>query len=402
MEMALDRVLIIDDDRFVQKVLQRSLVDHYETKVADCGEAGLTAAEEWQPNIILLDVEMPGRNGYEVCDELKRGDATGEIPVVFLSSKSSLRERMLGYEVGGDDYLVKPCETSELLAKLQRLNHHFQAKKALAESAQSAQQTAMEAMATSFELGKSVRFVESSYGAGSFDELGSMLMSFCRDLQLSAVAMFVSRQGFSHYSTGASVCPLESEVLMMLHEKDRFVDFGCRTQVNYPQVSLLIKNMPLEDRARYGRIKDTLPFVLGAADAKVRVIDAEASLLSQTTQLATSVDVVQMTLASMGDGLRNGLKTVANTMSNLLSTLSVQMQSMGFDEDQEAWVNEQVEKAATLIHSCTEENSAIEGVLSELVQMLERLTREQSRIISETLSSARATIEDTSNDVELF
>ena len=105
----MDKVLIIDDDRFTQNVLHKSLYQHYEVRTADDGTTGIRLANQWHPNVILLDVEMPGKNGYEVCDELKQDDNTQDIPVLFLSSHSSIRERMLGFEVGGDDYLEKPC-----------------------------------------------------------------------------------------------------------------------------------------------------------------------------------------------------------------------------------------------------------------------------------------------------
>ena len=79
----MERVLIIDDDRFTQNVLQKSLYKYYETRTADNGAVGLSLAQSWHPDAILLDVEMPGQNGFEVCDVLKRDKATQEIPVIF-------------------------------------------------------------------------------------------------------------------------------------------------------------------------------------------------------------------------------------------------------------------------------------------------------------------------------
>ena len=117
----MERVLIIDDDRFTQNVLQKSLYKFYETRTADNGAVGLSLAQSWHPDAILLDVEMPGQNGFEVCDVLKRDVATREIPVIFLSGRSSVRERILGFEVGADDYLTKPCSQEMLTAKLQKI-----------------------------------------------------------------------------------------------------------------------------------------------------------------------------------------------------------------------------------------------------------------------------------------
>ena len=114
-----DKVLIIDDDKFVYNRLKSALEGFYETRSALDGELGLQAANDWQPDLILLDIEMPGRNGYEVCDELKRGEATRDIPVLFLSSKSSVRERMLGYQVG---FLAAFKQISKASAKHYRVS----------------------------------------------------------------------------------------------------------------------------------------------------------------------------------------------------------------------------------------------------------------------------------------
>jgi len=109
-------ILIIDDDKFVQKLISRLLSQQYNSECASDGDEGLEKAERLHPDIILLDVEMPGKNGYEVCDLLKNNNDTNDIPVIFLSGKTSIREKMLGYEAGAVDFLSKPCEKEELLA----------------------------------------------------------------------------------------------------------------------------------------------------------------------------------------------------------------------------------------------------------------------------------------------
>ncbi len=401
--MQQDRVLIIDDDKLVQDVLRKSLDTKYEVHSAFSGEEGITAVNDCEPSVILLDVEMPGQNGYEVCDQLKRNGSTQDIPIIFLSSKSSLRERLLGYEVGGDDYLVKPCDKEELHVKLERLTHYSHERQSLEKTAQAAQATAMEALATSFELGKALRFVEASYSAPSFDVLASQLLDFCRDLQLTTVLLVVTRQGRKYYSTSAQVVPpLEAEVLDLLHSGKRIEDFGCRTQINYLQVSVLVKNMPLDDRARYGRIKDALPFVLGAADAKVRVLDAENALTAQTAQLSAAVETVNLSLADMREGYGNNGSALSSVMSELEATLAFDLRKMGFDQEQEDWLHDKIESASNSIHSCMRESDTQETLLSQVVDMLEKLTGEQHRIIQETLNNQPLEEYDTSDDVELF
>jgi CheY-like chemotaxis protein len=399
----MNRVLIIDDDRFTQNVLRRYLCKTYDTRTADNGAMGIKVANSWAPDIILLDVEMPGQNGYEVCDQLKRQEATSNIPVVFLSGKSSVRERMLGFEVGADDYLTKPCEPEFLQQKLSKITDAYLKSATLVKSAAQAEQTAMEAMSTSFELGKAVRFVEQSYGVRNYDELAVALTTVVTDLGLSCAVMFTccDRQRF-YGDQQRAVSPIEEDLLQMMHSEQRFVDFGCRTLINYPQVALLIKNMPLEDRTRYGRIKDTLPFVLGACDAKVRILDAENALKTQSEHLARSANGLEKLLHQISATVTTNQANVRAIMLNLTTELSTQLHKMGLEGDQEDYVLKQIDIAANRLHEEANSVDSVEHALNTMVKLLQVLSAEQTRIIEENLSSASAAPAEATQDIELF
>ena len=103
-------ILAIDDDKFIHRVVDETLKDFCKVIHANNGEEGIRSAVKNNSDIILLDVEMPGMNGYEVCDLLKKDSSTSDIPVMFLSGKGALTERVRGYNSGGNDYIVKPFE----------------------------------------------------------------------------------------------------------------------------------------------------------------------------------------------------------------------------------------------------------------------------------------------------
>ncbi|BCD96446.1 response regulator [Marinagarivorans cellulosilyticus] len=399
----MNRVLIIDDDRFTQNVLRKYLCKTYDTRTADNGAMGIKVANSWPPDIILLDVEMPGQNGYEVCDELKRQETTSNIPVVFLSGKSSVRERMLGFEVGADDYLTKPCEPEFLQQKLTKITDAYLKRATLVRSAEQAEKTAMEAMSTSFELGKAVRFVEQSYNVRNYDELAQALTSVVTDLGLNCAAMFTCCDGQRFYGDQQRpISPIEEDLLHMMHSEQRFVDFGCRTLINYPQVALLIKNMPLEDRTRYGRIKDTLPFVLGACDAKVRILDAENALKTQSEHLSRSASGLEKLLKQVSATVTTNQNNVRAIMLNLTTELSTQLHKMGLEGDQEDYVLKQIDIAANRLHEEANSVDSVEHALNTMVKLLQILSAEQTRIIEENLASANAAPAEATQDIELF
>ncbi|MDZ4158936.1 MAG: response regulator transcription factor [Anaerolineaceae bacterium] len=114
-----ERILIIDDDEANCKVLQRALsYDGYQTEIALDGETGLVMARTLTPDLIILDLMLPGMDGLEVCQQLRD---LGSAPILILTAKDALQDRIQGLDAGADDYLIKPFELEELAARLRAL-----------------------------------------------------------------------------------------------------------------------------------------------------------------------------------------------------------------------------------------------------------------------------------------
>jgi hypothetical protein len=180
----------------------------------------------------------------------------------------------------------------------------------------------------------------------------------------------------------------------------RFHDFGARTQINYPQVAILIKNMPVNDPLRYGRIKDVLPFVLAATDAKLQVLDAEYGVVKQGHNLARSVDVVKMTLSGLSENLRINQSSVEGVVHRLLEDMSLRLPSMGLDDDQEQYVLETIDTAFQQVLAHVEDSQAIKQSLEGVVRLLEHLTVQQYKIFHEP--AEREHLDPAEDDIELF
>ncbi|MBX6378870.1 MAG: response regulator, partial [Clostridia bacterium] len=113
------RVLIIDDDPDITGFLRRALVyAGFEAEVAAGGEEGLRRALERPPDVVVLDVLMPDLDGFEVCRRLR---AESDVPVLMLTARDEVADRVHGLECGADDYLVKPFALEELIARLRAL-----------------------------------------------------------------------------------------------------------------------------------------------------------------------------------------------------------------------------------------------------------------------------------------
>jgi sigma-B regulation protein RsbU (phosphoserine phosphatase) len=120
-ELSESRVLIVDDVSANIDVLVHALRGEYQLSVALDGTTALQTTEKILPDLVLLDIMMPGLDGYEVCRRLRASARTREIPVMFLSSLEDVQDKAKGFEVGGNDYLVKPFEILEVKARVRSL-----------------------------------------------------------------------------------------------------------------------------------------------------------------------------------------------------------------------------------------------------------------------------------------
>jgi len=124
-------ILIVDDNMENLKVLGGLLNDEgYLIAVSTNGKDALDFTEKSKPDLILLDIMMPGMNGYETCEKLKENAGTKDIPVIFLSALGETDDIVKGFEAGGVDYIMKPYNSRELLA---RVKTHIDLKKAMEE-----------------------------------------------------------------------------------------------------------------------------------------------------------------------------------------------------------------------------------------------------------------------------
>lgn len=119
------RILIVDDDNNIAELVSLYLTKEcFETKIVNDGESALDAVESFEPNLILLDLMLPGMDGYQVCREVR---AKNSVPIIMLSAKGEVFDKVLGLELGADDYMEKPFDTKELVARVKAVLRRYKA-----------------------------------------------------------------------------------------------------------------------------------------------------------------------------------------------------------------------------------------------------------------------------------
>lgn len=118
------KILIVDDDENIAELISLYLTKEcFDTKMVYNGEDALRAFDTYQPNLILLDLMLPGIDGYQVCRELR---STSQVPIIMLSAKGEIFDKVLGLELGADDYMIKPFDSKELVARVKAVLRRYQ------------------------------------------------------------------------------------------------------------------------------------------------------------------------------------------------------------------------------------------------------------------------------------
>jgi len=117
-----DVILVIDDEADVLKLIEYNLKDAgYKTLTALDGESGLQMARDHKPDLIILDLMLPGMDGKDVCKELKKDKETEAIPIVMLTARTTELDRVVGLELGADDYITKPFSPREMVLRVKNI-----------------------------------------------------------------------------------------------------------------------------------------------------------------------------------------------------------------------------------------------------------------------------------------
>lgn len=120
MENLRHRLLLIDDDPLIRQIVRNTLtLDDYEICEAGSGDEGLAQAKLARPDLVLLDVMMPGLDGYEVCHRLRSSPITASVPIILLTALGEISEKVRGMQMGADDYITKPFDPRELRSRIQ-------------------------------------------------------------------------------------------------------------------------------------------------------------------------------------------------------------------------------------------------------------------------------------------
>ena len=265
------KILSVDDEPINQAIVEELFSAKFDVALASSGEECLQNIASIKADLILLDVSMDGMDGYDTCRELKKVESTRHIPIIFVSARGSLEDKIKANEVGGYDYITKPFNHSALESRIkQTIETAKQAKTAEKQQNNSSYNSAAISPPTFKEADIIIPFLSACSASASLSNLGALLLNVCQELDLDCSFQFRAQLKTCNFSTKNEITPLEQSLLEQTTNRDGFFDFNSTTIMTYPHISILIKNMPVDDASQYDGLKNLLGMLMEGVESRIK------------------------------------------------------------------------------------------------------------------------------------
>ncbi|MBW7903172.1 MAG: response regulator [Rhodocyclaceae bacterium] len=368
------KILVVDDDELMRTIVGEAIGDCYHVIGVGSGEACLEAAGAERPDLVLLDVEMPGMDGYETCRRLKNDFELAVIPVIFISAHDQIEARLRGYEAGADDYIVKPIDLRELQAKVAGLLGRISEKAQLKEMASYASRTAMTAMSSMSEVGSLLQILQAFNSCTDYQVLAQTTLRGLADYGLEGAVQVRTPDGPLTLASRGEASPLESSVIGHMTGMDRIVQYRNRLSITYPRVSMLVSNMPTEDAERCGRLRDHLAVLIESAEVRANTLIAEAQTYRRNERVAAAVQRITAALGEIDQEQRHTRVATGMAIQDLTTRLERAYVSLALTETQEEYIaaicSEGIAKVLEAQMAESSQQDRMTAIVRELENML--------------------------------
>ncbi|HLO96753.1 MAG TPA: response regulator [Burkholderiaceae bacterium] len=298
-------LLLIDDEDSTLEMLAVNLCSQYDVRSARDGKEALARCVEALPDLVILDVDMPGMSGYDTCRSLKA--SYPELPVVFHSAKTSIDERLLGYAAGGDDYLPKPFDPSELSTKVALQLSRVDRAREMAVQLDEAMNAAMSTADVVGEAGVALDFQRTLNSCRSYAAVAEALFEALQAYGYEGCLQLKGRRETLSLNAKTQCSALEQSLLehvSQLTGAQRVRSMGPHTGFAYGSVTLFVQDLPLDRSAldpaaadKAGRALDNIALLVEATTSRLAALDNEMN----SHELAEVHQLIQMTRRALSD-----------------------------------------------------------------------------------------------------
>jgi CheY-like chemotaxis protein len=334
----------------------------------------LVAADDAECQLILVDERCPD---YEQrLAALSRSDDGRRPLIFFLVTNGAEPDCMRAFSCGADDYVHLPISPEALAARLKRVEVQLRDTSSMREQLSQSSQIAFQSMTMNAELGRILQYMEYSFACEDFAALAKLTLNVFNDFGLHASMGISHDRGMAFFFDDNLHRPIEQEVLENSRQLGRISDFGSRTILNYAHVSVLVRNMPLEDPLRYGTLKDHICYIANGLEARTLAMINELRSQERAIRIQTTANVLQQMIADMEQAKLEVTSRSTEELQTMLETLNVEFSQLcltGREEERlMSLLADSSDRIHTLFRSAAEQDQLFQQLLSSVAQTLER------------------------------
>ncbi len=336
------KVFVVDDDPMIRDIMCAILEpDCQVVTFASCEECQARLASE-KPDLFLLDITLPGMDGYAFCRVIKDDAALRSIPVIFVSAHDTIEERVKGYDAGGEDFIVKPFEPEELLRKVKVSQGIIASQRALAGQLEEAEMLSSLVIASMDETGILLQFMSKLIAMENAEEIACGALELMQRYRLSGVIQTRLDGDTQTLSETGKNLPLEVSVIEHVRDQGRIFEFSRCSVHNFEHVTLMINNLPLEDPEYCGRLRDHLSVAAQGIDSRLQALQTEAKNHRTQLGILAALESVSDTIMEVGEANKRNSEDSATLVSDLQNTLLNSFYRLGLTDNQEKFLQNMV------------------------------------------------------------
>ena len=328
----------------------------------------LTKQNEY--HFILIDVLESDADSVAMLKKIKNSihASLSDIPVVLFIERINLDTQLTVYEIGVDDCISIQEPIESIVTRLQSTVFNAIANRQLKGQLKAATDVAMTAMSNTSDLGCNIQFLLDSHQCENFDQLGQLLFQSLNHYGITCSLQMRGRFGTKNMEANGMSRAMESQLLSELKVKERFYDFGCRTVINYGGVSLLIKDMPIEDEVKYGMIKDNIFALLQGVEARITALDTQTNLLQEREIQQDLLVNIQTEIAELNNKYKKLSEDIAGVVDYMANTIESSIMTLLLTEEQELILKEHLEHGRNSVCDLFEKNASMDDGLKEIIK----------------------------------
>lgn len=360
-------VLVVDDDEFIVDMVREALQGNCRVKAAEDGWEAIACLDDEKPAMIIVDVDMPRMDGYELCRRVKARAGYQDTPVLFLSGMDEVDDLLKGYEAGGDDYVTKPFRLAVLGVKVQTLLTLAEQRRTLRDASGQATRTAMTAISN---MGALLGSLRSFNGVESLHELARCVADGLKRYELDGrVQLRACGEKVSAGSNGP-LSPLDESVLEQVAGMDRQLTFRSRLALNSDGATLLINNMPVDDDVLYGRLRDHLSVLMEGVEVRLHGLESALRQQRQQDVIGETITRILDMLETLGQSQKRQHLATVLVSNDVMTSVEKALVRVAVTDEQERYVIATLREGLDSLARVQGNGTELHSRLSEVVSLL--------------------------------